>query len=420
MASVSPSNTHAATPARLFYLANIRMPTEKAHGLQIMQMCEAFACAGVDLTLIVPRRINSAEMSAIDDAWAYYGVDHNFAMTRIPCLDLFRWILPNFPPAAFATEMLRTATYILVMLSYLLFHPADVYYSRDLLTLLVLSLFKPRRAMVYEVHQLMKSPVGRLLQRWCVRRVGLVVAVTARLADDLAARGAKHAIVAHDGYRLERFADLPDRQTARTRLNLPDGATIVGYVGQLHTMSMGKGIDSLIDAIARADRPVSLCLTGGPAAMAETLRSRWLRLGLPADRFLFLGQVEPSVVPVCLAAFDIFAMPFPWTEHFAYYASPLKLFEYMASGGAILSSDLPSTAEVVRDGESALLVPPGNVEAMAAALQRLYDDPALRAQLGAAARQLAPQYSWTARAERILSAKRIDTTPDQLYSPPSP
>jgi glycosyltransferase involved in cell wall biosynthesis len=414
MALVSSPTAHVVPPSRLFYLANVRMPTEKAHGLQIMQMCEAFARAGDNLRLIVPRRINTAEMSAIADAWAYYGVARNFAMTRIPCLDLFRWILPDFPPAAFATEMLRTATYILAMLPYLLFHPADVYYSRDLLTLLVLSLFRPRRALVYEVHQLMKSPLGELLQRWCARRVGLVVAVTARLADDLAARGAKHTVVAHDGYRLERFADLPDRQTARVRLNLPGGATIVGYVGQLHTMSMGKGIDSLIDAIASADRPISLCLTGGPAAMAEALRSRWLRLGLPADRFLFTGQVEPSVVPVCLAALDICAMPFPWTEHFAYYASPLKLFEYMASGGTILASDLPSTAEVVRDGESALLVPPGNVEALAAALRRLYDDPALRERLGAAARQLAPQYSWQARAERILSAIRIDTTPDQL------
>jgi glycosyltransferase involved in cell wall biosynthesis len=148
--------------------------------------------------------------------------------------------------------------------------------------------------------------------------------------------------------------------------------------------------------------------------MVEALRSRWLGLGLTADRFLSTGQVEPSMVPVCLAAFDICAMPFPWTEHFAYYASPLKLFEYMASGAAILSSDLPSTAEVVRDGESALLVPPGNVEAMAAALRRLYDDPALRERLGAAARQLAPQYSWQARAGRILLAIRIDTTPDQL------
>ncbi len=96
-------------------------------------------------------------------------------------------------------------------------------------------------------------------------------------------------------------------------------------------------------------------------------------------------------------------MTFPTTAHFAYYASPLKLFEYMAAGRAIVSSDHPATAEVVHDGESALLVPPENVPALADALCRLYDDPQLRERLGAAAKQESGQYSWQVRARRILN-----------------
>ena len=80
--------------------------------------------------------------------------------------------------------------------------------------------------------------------------------------------------------------------------------------------------------------------------------------------------------------------------------------QLQASGGAILSSDLPSVAEVVRDGDSALLVPPGNVEALAAARRRLYDDPAQRLALGEAARRIAPDYSWQVRAKRILDTIR--------------
>jgi glycosyltransferase involved in cell wall biosynthesis len=95
-------------------------------------------------------------------------------------------------------------------------------------------------------------------------------------------------------------------------------------------------------------------------------------------------------------------MTFPTTDHFAYYASPLKLFEYMAVGRPIVSSDHPATAEVVRDGETALLVPPENDDALADALCRLYDDPALRERLGDAAKQESTQYSWQARAEHIL------------------
>jgi glycosyltransferase involved in cell wall biosynthesis len=385
---------------KFYYLANMRLPTEKAHGLQIMQMCEAFACAGNELTLLVPRRINTPEMSSIADPWAYYGVSRNFAIWPIPCIDLFPW-LRRAERAALA---ISTLSYLVLLVLALLFRRADIYYSRDAVTVLALSLFKPRQTLIYEAHQFARSGLGRLLQGGCVRRAGLVVAVTGKLGDDLRARGAQCIVVAHDGFRLERFANLPDRQAARSRLNLPEQAFIVGYAGQLHTMSMSKGIDVVIEAIARLpDRQISLCLVGGPAEAADSLRAHWLGLGLSAARFLFLGRVEPPAVPVCLSAFDVCAMPFPWTEHFAYYASPLKLFEYMAAGRATISSDLPAVAEVVRDGETALLFPPGDVGALAAALSRLYDDSDLRDRIGGAARRAAMDYSWQARAERILA-----------------
>jgi glycosyltransferase involved in cell wall biosynthesis len=100
-------------------------------------------------------------------------------------------------------------------------------------------------------------------------------------------------------------------------------------------------------------------------------------------------------------------MPFPWTEHFAHYASPLKLFEYMASGRAVIASDLPSTAEIVEDGVNGLLYPPGDVQALAAALKRLHEDAALRERLGKAGREQAlGQFTWKARARRILAALR--------------
>src|SRR5690348_12239384 len=96
---------------KLLYLANIRLPTPKAHGLQIMQMCEAVAQAGVDVTLIIPDRFNRPELVNADP-WIYYGVDHNFAIQWVACLDLFRWRL-NFLRIAFA---LQTFSYLIVLL----------------------------------------------------------------------------------------------------------------------------------------------------------------------------------------------------------------------------------------------------------------------------------------------------------------
>jgi len=71
----------------------------------------------------------------------------------------------------------------------------------------------------------------------------------------------------------------------------------------------------------------------------------WAELGLPPERFHAAGQVLAGEVPAFLAACDVCLMPQPWTQFFAYFTSPLKLFEYMAAGRAILASDLPSFRE---------------------------------------------------------------------------
>ncbi|MFN8421283.1 MAG: glycosyltransferase family 4 protein [Anaerolineae bacterium] len=395
---------------KLLYLANIRMPTEKAHGLQIMQNCEAFAQHGNTVTLMTTRRVNTPEMSKISDPFAYYGVEKRFTIERVPCLDLFP-LGHRFERIAFP---IQTLSYVLVLALILIFRRADVYYSRDALTLLALSLFKPRHALVFEAHQLAKSGTGKRLQTWCVRRVGLVVAVTGKLAADLRERGAASSITAHDGFRIERFANLSERKVARAQLGLPVDAFICGYVGQLHTMSMSKGVDTLINAIAKiGNTPVSVCLVGGPQEMLEQLRTRWRELGLPEDRFLAPGRVEPSKVPLYIRTFDVCTMTFPWTEHFAYYASPLKLFEYMAAGGVALCSDLPAVAEVIRDGETGVLVPVGDEQAIAAAIQRLYTDPQLRERIGKQAQEEAAHYSWYARAETIL--ERIEEIKAEVH-----
>ncbi|MBI5671083.1 MAG: glycosyltransferase family 4 protein [Chloroflexi bacterium] len=389
---------------RLLYIANLRLPTEKAHGLQIMQNCEALADAGADVTLWAARRVNTPEMNAIPDPWAHYGVKRNFRLRRVPCLDLL-WLVPERNDRlAQLIFHLQQWTFTLAALLGALFTRADIYYSRDLPALLALSLVKPRRALVYEAHQLRAGRAGRWLQRQVVRQVGTVITVTARLGDDLVKLGADSArlLVAHDGIRRERFADTPSRAAARAVLGWPPDAFIVGYVGRLHTMAMDKGVGTLVEAL-RQVAGVALALVGGPDDMAAALRRQWADAGLDEGCFLSAGQVPPERVPLYLSAFDVCAMPFPWAEHFAYYASPIKLFEYMAARRAIVASNLPSTAEVVTDGDTALLYPPGDVAALAAAITRLRDDPALRDRLAERAyERVMAHYTWDERAAAIL------------------
>jgi glycosyltransferase involved in cell wall biosynthesis len=389
---------------KLLYCANIRVPTEKAHGLQIMQNCEAFADAGADVTLWAARRWDTSSMRCVSDPWAHYGVKRNFSLRRLLCIDLIPLVPERTDALARLVFGIQLVTYTLAALLLALFARADVYYSRDVPTLLVLSLVKPRWTLAYEAHSLANGRGGRWLQRQTLRRCGTVFAVTRRLADDLIALGADPArtYIVHDGVRRERFANLPSQAEARQTLDWSEDAFIVGYVGRLHTMTMDKGVGLLVDALALAGG-ASIALVGGPDDMAEALKRQWIECGLPAEGFLYAGQVTPERVPLYLSAFDVCAMPFPWTEHFAYYASPIKLFEYMAARRAIVASDLPSAAEVVTDGESALLVPPSDTNALTAAITRLRDDPALCERLAARAYEIVmAHYTWEARAKTIL------------------
>jgi glycosyltransferase involved in cell wall biosynthesis len=388
---------------RLIYVSLMRLPTEKAHGLQIMQNCEALAAVGYEMSLWVARRINTPQMRQIQDVYAYYGVQRNFKIVRIPILDLMPLAKGN-PQLERLPFYIQVVTYILMLLVRSFFTRADVYYSRDETLLFALSLIKPRKKLVYEAHLFSPTKRGAWLQAQVVKRCGSSIAITPKLRDDLIAqRGADPArvLVAHDGIRAERFQNMPSQAQARQKIGWRKEAFIVGFVGRLHMLNMDKGVGTLIEALAKIDG-VSLALVGGPDEMAATLKKEWLAKKLPPENFLYAGHVPPDEVPLYLSAFDICAMPHPFNPQFAYYTSPLKLFEYMAAQRAIVASDLPGWADVVQHEQQALLVPPGDITALAQAIQRLKADADLRKNLATAAyERVMAQYTWAARAEMI-------------------
>ncbi|NPV68751.1 MAG: glycosyltransferase [Anaerolineae bacterium] len=394
-------------PLQFHYLAPVRLPTEKAHGLQIVHNCEALAAAGAAVTLYAATRFQPPELRG-RDIWTVYDVPRDaFRLRYVPTLDLLPLAGGRINRFTQAAHYLQLATYSAALWLLLRSTAADaVYYSRHPLVLDALRRFKPSRRLFWEVHSLSADRRKRQAQADLARAIGGALTVTRHMADMLVELGvpAERVLVVPDGIRAERFAAMPGQAEARAALGLPPEAFIIGYMGRLHTLNMGKGVDDLILAIARQpERALHLLLVGGPEEMAAAYRVQWVALGLPPERFHAPGQIAAAEVPRALAAFDVAVMPFPWTEHFAYYASPVKLFEYMASGRPIVATDLPSTAEIVRHEETALLVPPSDVDALAAALARLQDDPPLRTCLAENARRLVfERYTWAARAAQIL------------------
>lgn len=232
--------------------------------------------------------------------------------------------------------------------------------------------------------------LARWLERYVWRTADRVLAVTGVLKDMIAATGVSAARieVVPNGIEPTRFADLPARPSADD--------VVLGFVGFVRDW---HGLDGVIAAMA-ADMSgprIRLELVGdGPALPA--LKQQANALGI-ADRVNFAGLVDHDAIPAVVAGFDIALQP-----RVVDYASPLKLFEYMAAGKAIVAPDQPNIREVLANGVTALLFDPAEPEAMWRVIRCLAADPALREQLGdAARREIARRdYTWRGNAERII------------------
>ncbi|MDA1305972.1 MAG: glycosyltransferase family 4 protein [Acidobacteria bacterium] len=376
--------------------ADTRFPIERANGVQTMHTCHALAARGHALTLLVrPDTTVPAR-----DPFAFYGLP--------PCAHL-----TIEPITTSGAAPLRRAQMLWTGVRRALSGSVDVVFTRDLgLASLLARLPASRRpALVYESHgiaPIVAEEMPRLLGkpdqapssskvRRLDRRESLVwrtadayVTITQALATDLAARY---------GHRDAVFV-VPDGAVASpvsTRDWVP-GPLCVGYAGHLYPW---KGIDIFLHALAQTP-DVRGVIVGGHPGEADLGRIQRLLQNLHlTERVTMTGLLAPHAVAHALDEADVLVLPNTHSAISDRYTSPLKLFEYLTRGKAIVASDLPSLREVLTHEHTALLVPAGDADALAAALGRLQADPQLRHRLGAAARALAPDFTWERRAERL-------------------
>ena len=238
----------------------------------------------------------------------------------------------------------------------------------------------------------------RALDTWLFRHVQAVTTICEGLRRDILARGIAPARVSviPNGVDIGSFATLPPATPAdRRALGLPEGR-LVGFVGSLYRY---EGIDLLVDAAAllRHRRPdIGFVVVGGGMEEAA-LRARAAQAGLGAG-FRFVGRVPHREVQRYYAALDILAYPrraLRLTE----LVTPLKPLEAMAQGRIVLASDVGGHRELIAEGRTGHLFPPGDAGALASAIERVVDDragwPAMRA---AARRFVETRRSWAAVA----------------------
>jgi len=224
----------------------------------------------------------------------------------------------------------------------------------------------------------------------------VLLAVSTEVAAWLERRGAAldRVHVIPNGVDAERF-----RPDVRPATPGPPGSFAVGFVG---SMKPWHGLDVLVEAFARLYErapDARLLLVGdGPAraAACADLAARGL-----AGVVHCTEAVAPHEVPGLLTSVDAAVAPYAWANGF--YFSPLKVYEYLAAGRAVVASRVGQLETVIQHDVNGLLCPPGDAAALAAAFERLRCEPAVRARLGRAARAtVLGSHTWDAVAARVL------------------
>jgi len=385
---------------RIRYFADIRFPLERANGVQTMETCHALARRGHHVHLVVrPDRFTPGR-----NPFGYYGLAPIEAL-QIEQVDVPRRLLAR--RVAYLAQAVRRTIQR---------RDTDVVITRDLgLASLIVALPRGwRPPLVYESHGFApavsaempslhagapeaghakrKRLEAREQRVW--RRADGYVTITEGLAREMEQRfGPRDRLaVIPDGTHLREAGTGSDSVR-----RIPGAPPVVGYAGHLYPW---KGIDVLIGALGQLTDVRGL-IVGGLDGEHDFARVKALAERTAPGRVDLVGMVDPPQVAALLQQADVLAVPNLPSRISAAYTSPLKLFEYMASGRPVVASDLPALREVLRPDDNAVLVEAGSVGALAAGIRRIVGDAAFGARLAARARLDVTEYTWDKRAARL-------------------
>ncbi len=357
---------------KLIYIANVRIPTEKAHGIQIMQMLNTFANFQLEIELIVPRRLNSIKQ----DPFEYYGVNKNFKITKLPTLDLISF---RFGKIGFFIE---TIIFLVFAKIYLLNKHYSFFYTREEWAGLFFKNFS------LEVHSLPSHP--RFLNKLTWQQARAIFVLTSFLKQELVGYGIPEnkICILPDAVDLEKFDLNISQKDARHKLNLPFDKKIAVYTGQLFNW---KGVEIIIEVGAILEsQNLEIYVVGGNFSQQKK------------NNVCFVGQKPYSEIPLWLKAADVLILPNKkGTKISEEHTSPLKLFEYMASRRPIVASDLPSIREILTENE-AIFFNPDDAHDLAYAIKNILWNQKLAEEISEASFLKVENYTWDKRAKRAL------------------
>ncbi|MBI9044362.1 MAG: glycosyltransferase family 4 protein [Anaerolineaceae bacterium] len=365
-------------------ITSFRIPANTANSIQVMKACQALIQNNHSIHLWVP---GSQEFSQ-EKLKTQYGLTETLPTTWLP-------IHPALKRYDFAFKALSKAQS----------WDAELIYTWMPQVALLAQI--KNIPVVLELHDLPTGRIGPWLVKTIIKRkknsrlLLITEALRKKMEKQLALPLETGFVqIAPNGTEMQRYADLPDPQTARKKLGLSERLT-VAYTGHFYH---GRGMEIILDLIRHFPDVNFLIVGGQPEKVTE-----WQDLLQDSNinNTHTTGFIDNLHLPIYQAAADILLMPYGQTitgsggGNTADICSPMKMFDYMAVGRAIISSDLPVLHEVL-DENNAVFCPPDDPSAWRNALSTLVNNPEMRSNLGIQAHKDAEQYSWTTRALKAL------------------
>ncbi|HWS24117.1 MAG TPA: glycosyltransferase [Anaerolineales bacterium] len=373
---------------KIIAISGSAIPSTTANSVQTMKAVQALAALGHEVSLIVPldnSRTKEREWSFLSE---HYGLEKEFLITFLPC---------SSRKLFFYTAVRHAKK-----------QNPDLLYVWPIQTAVLGLLFDI--SVVLEMHDLPSGRGGPFWFRYFrdlkgKKAVSVITKALHELLIDNYGKGVSdlNAVIAPNGVELERFAKLPAPPEARQQLGLKQEKTVL-CAGHLYK---GRGGELFLE-LARnfQNQGVQFLWVGGNKKDIE----HWRLEAAGLENVVFAGFVPNAQLPLYQAAAEILIMPYGTSISISSgmgnserISSPMKMFEYLATGRPIISSDLPVFREVLNK-ENAVLCPPDDAESWTREINRLLVDTDACERYSTAALISAQNYSWVERARKILKA----------------
>jgi glycosyltransferase involved in cell wall biosynthesis len=380
---------HKKVTKLLFISTNI-LSSPSASNICVTEMCNAFAKNGYATTLMVLYSSWSP-----NKLFAHYNIDYPFDVLeiRMPRV-LINNIIPGLNTFFGAFSLIKGRKI-----------QAELILTRNPWVFFIYA-FLCRKRCIFDSHQFrfigkIQTSIYRKMIRYatCPGR-GKMVCISNRLKTQWLQTGidASKIFVAHDAVNLKKFNNSISKEKARAHLNLPSDRSLVVYTGSLLP---GKGVDILIKSANRLPE-VYFVIVGGHEDQIRSLKTM-----VQHNNVIFSGFVNPRKVSIFQSAADILALPNSKGSVIDDVTSPMKLFEYMASGRPIVATDVPSVLEILKHEYNALISPMGDDEHLSQNIILLLHNAPLSQRLVNNNKHDLSKYSWDARIQHFIKVFKL-------------